>query len=322
MCVRISHLFPPLHLNYSAFPITRFYPNIPFPLPPLLWARGTPQRRAMPAPSSPTGDTSETSMKNPPHRLLAEELTLPRPTERLMHLQTEIRCLNLKPQSSKAALNLSGHDCRQFCLIKLGWRQTHPCLRILFLPMPPWARTHTPAKHRELYAASPCSQEYYEILDKMKNKIQIAPKAKLGIQESPLQLTGDLLDSSFLFSTWLWEQRLQDTVWMSNCSPSVQNKSLFWDGKLWFLKRQTSLLACFIKLAKENLIQIKKHIQTDPLEKNNWYLCAVATLHSLQGLTFCKTHLLNLTKLIIYDLLTTMTSFQELAHIPLWESNL
>lgn len=38
----------------------------------------------------------------------------------------------------------------------------------------------------------------------------------------------------------------------------------------WFLKRQTSLLARFIKLVKENLIQIKKtHIQTDPLEKNN-----------------------------------------------------
>lgn len=105
---------------------------------------------------------------------------------------------------------------------------------------------------------------------------------------------------------------------MLDCFPSVQNMSLFWDGKLWFLKRQTSLLACFIKLAKENLIQIKKtHIQTDPLEKNNWYLCAVATLHSLQGLMFCKTHLLNLTKLIIYYFLTSIIPFQELAHIPL-----
>lgn len=86
----------------------------------------------------------------------------------------------------------------------------------------------------------------------------------------------------------------------------------------WFLKRQTSLLVCFIKLVKENLIQIKKtHIQTDPLEKNNLHLCAVATLHSLHGLMFCKTHLLNLPKLIIYYLLTSMTSFHELAHIPL-----
>lgn len=57
---------------------------------------------------------------------------------------------------------------------------------------------------------------------------------------------------------------------MSDCSPLVQNKSLLWDGKLWFLQRQTSLFACFIKLAKENLIQIKEtHIETDPLEKNN-----------------------------------------------------
>lgn len=105
---------------------------------------------------------------------------------------------------------------------------------------------------------------------------------------------------------------------MSDCYPLVQNKSLLWDGKLWFLQRQISLFACFIKLAKENVIQIKEtHIETDPLEENNWYLCAVVTLCSLQGLIFCKTHLLNLTKLIIYYLLTSMTSFQELAHIPL-----
>lgn len=134
----------------------------------------------------------------------------------------------------------------------------------------------------------------------------------------PLAAKQGLAGQQFLILMWSSEQRLQDVVWMLDCFPSVQNKSLLWDGKLWFLKRQTSLLACFIKLAKENLIQIKKtRIQTDPLEKNNWYLCAVVTLCSLQGLIFCKTHLLNPTKLIIYYLPTSMTSFQELAHIPL-----
>lgn len=156
----------------------------------------------------------------------------------------------------------------------------------------------------------------------MKNKIE-RPKSEARNPISPLAAKQGLTGLHFLFLMCFRELRLQDTVWMSDCSPLVQNKSLLWDGKLWFLQRQTSLFACFIKLAKENLIQIKEtHIETDPLEKNNWFLCAVATLCSLQSLIFCKTHLLNLTKLIIYYLLTSMTSFQELAHIPLWESNL
>lgn len=89
----------------------------------------------------------------PTAKIISRGVILPRPTERLMHLETEIRCLNIRPQSSKAALNLSGHGCRQFCLIKLGWRQTHPCLQVLFLPMPPWA--HQPHAHAHTHAHPP-----------------------------------------------------------------------------------------------------------------------------------------------------------------------
>lgn len=147
MGVCIVRLFSPLQLNYSAFHIIHLYPNILFPLPPLLQARGAPQRRATPAPPSPTGARGHIRNidEKPTAQIISRGVTVPRPTERLMHLKTEIRCLNLRPQSSKAALNLSGCDCGQFCLIKLGWRQTHPCLQILFLPMPPWA--HQPQAH-------------------------------------------------------------------------------------------------------------------------------------------------------------------------------
>lgn len=113
MCVCIVHLLSALHLSYFAFHIIHLYPNILFPLPVLLWARGSPQRRATPATPSPTGARGHIRNidEKPTAQIISRGFTLPRPTERLMHLKTEIRCLNLRPRSSKAALNLSGHDC-------------------------------------------------------------------------------------------------------------------------------------------------------------------------------------------------------------------
>jgi len=86
MCLCIVHLFSPLHLNYSAFHITHLHPNVLFPLS---QARDAPRERATPASLSCTGASGHIRNINekPTGLITSRGVTLPRPTERLMHLQ-------------------------------------------------------------------------------------------------------------------------------------------------------------------------------------------------------------------------------------------
>lgn len=94
------------------------------------------------------GATSKTSAESPLHILLAEDLVWP-------GLRRETQAF--KDRNQMPEFKITGHDCRQFCLIKLGWRQTHPCLQILLLPMPPWA--HQPGCSRHLRALGTLSSQ-------------------------------------------------------------------------------------------------------------------------------------------------------------------
>lgn len=150
-----SRHFSPLHLTDSALPIMQLHSNIRFPSSPLLQAGGAPQRRAGPAapffPKAP-GETSKTSPESPLQILLAEDLVCPGPRRETQALED---------RNQMPVFKITGHDCRKFCLIKLGWRQTHPRLQILLLPMPPWA--HQPGCSKHLIAQgtlSSCTLDY------------------------------------------------------------------------------------------------------------------------------------------------------------------
>lgn len=72
----------------------------------LLWVRSTPTKKGYTSAPSPTGVREH--IRNTTAQLTSRGVTLPWPIERLMHLKTEIKCLNLKLQSSK---NTNSYDC-------------------------------------------------------------------------------------------------------------------------------------------------------------------------------------------------------------------